>query len=87
MTDDIEARVAEAHRRAFALITDALGNDDADPRALVDVLTVDRDDVLDVCAALTWHAAGALLTHSGTREAALDLVKIAAIQQEGKANG
>jgi|GEM_PF-4228104 len=76
-------QAAEAHRRAFATLTDALGNPDADPRKLLDSLTGDRDDVLDTAACLVWHAAGALVTFTGDRDAALHLVQVAAITQEG----
>lgn len=80
-------RASNAHRAAFALITQALTEPDA--LDLDAHLTDDKGQhrvgpLLDVVAALTWHAAGAILTHTGSVPAALELVQSAALMQETK---
>ncbi|TQO20325.1 hypothetical protein FB472_1956 [Rhodoglobus vestalii] len=86
MNEEIAARVLEAHRASFALVTDALTNDDADPRSALGELN-DHALLLDIAAALVWHAAGALVTLGETREGALEYVRRAALLQEQNADG
>lgn len=83
----IDDRAQAAHREAFALITTAISNPagvDLEPAIVAHITNTENPSqaVLDLVQVLAWHAAGALLTHAGSIDAALDLVRVAALEQE-----
>lgn len=87
---DDPQRATLAHHTAFALITDALSAPDSfthEPHLTTAQGSYQVGALLDVIAALTWHAAGALLTTTGSIPAALELVQNAALMQENKNSG
>lgn len=85
----LDNRVSAAHREAFALITSAINNPggmDLEPAIVQHITSTENPSqaVLDLAQVLVWHAAGALLTHAGSIDGALDLVRLAALEQEMK---
>lgn len=83
----LDNRVSAAHREAFALITSAINNPggmDLEPAIVQHITSTENPSqaVLDLVQVLVWHAAGALLTHAGSIDGALDLVQVAALEQE-----
>ena len=86
----VEKRVADAHRAAFALVTAALSDPngfDAEPmlRAYMDESENPGQTVLDVAAALVWHAASAIFTAADEDiDQALALMRRGALIQENK---
>lgn len=83
----IQIRAQRAHREAFALITAAINNP-AGVDLETDMLTHANDTenpvqaLLDLAQVLVWHAAGAILAHTGDQDDARSLIQTAALQQE-----
>lgn len=83
----MQLRAQRAHREAFALVTAAINNP-AGVDLEDDILTHANDtenpvqSLLDLVQVLVWHAAGAILTHTGDRDDARSLIQSAALQQE-----
>lgn len=87
MTDNMQDRAQRAHRGAFALVTAAINNPggvDLEPDILEHVHDTEdtAQSILDLAQVLVWHAAGAILTHTGDQDDARALIQLAALQQE-----
>lgn len=85
-------RAHSAHSAAFALLTAALSDPaEGTLRAVLTAQIREEQDpgktLVDVIETLTWHAAGALVTHSGGIDAALETVREAALLQAAKDQG
>lgn len=84
---DTQDRAQRAHRSAFALVTAAINNPggvDLEPDILVHANDTENpvQSILDLAQVLVWHAAGAILTHTGDQDDARALIQSAALQQE-----
>lgn len=83
-----QARAAQAHRAAFALITAALTNPETfDAETLIADFALDSENpgqaVTDIAHVLVWHAASALLVYTeGDIPEALKFVQKGALMQE-----
>lgn len=85
----LQTRVQRAHREAFALITAAINNPtgvdlETDMLAHANDTEDPVQSVLDLAQVLVWHAAGAILTHTGDPDDARSLIQAAALQQEAR---